>query len=174
MFEGITENLTGALRSFVGRGKLTEANIREGMRHVRQALLEADVNYDVATEFVNKVTEQAVGQEVLQSLRPHEQIYGIVYRELVNLMGPVDHSLNLRRDGIATLMLCGLQGSGKTTTCGKLAKMLLEQGPSRCSSPPTCSDRRPSNSSRRSANRSACRSIPSPPRATRSRSVRTP
>jgi len=128
MFEGITENLTGALRSFVGRGKLTEANIREGMRHVRQALLEADVNYDVATEFVNKVTEQAVGQEVLQSLRPHEQIYGIVYRELVNLMGPVDHSLNLRRDGIATLMLCGLQGSGKTTTCGKLAKMLLEQG----------------------------------------------
>jgi signal recognition particle subunit SRP54 len=128
MFEGITENLSGALSFFRGQIKLTEANIREGMRQVRQALLEADVNYDVAEEFTEKVTQEALGQKVLESLKPHEQILGIVYRELVNLMGPVDSSLHLQRDGITVLMLCGLQGSGKTTTSGKLAKMLLEAG----------------------------------------------
>ncbi len=74
------------------------------------------------------MTEQAVGEQVLKSLRPSEQIVGIVYQELVNLMGPVDHSLQIKRDGISILMMCGLQGSGKTTTCGKLAKMLREQG----------------------------------------------
>ena len=128
MFEGITENLTSALSVFRRTGKLTEANIRDGMRQVRQALLEADVNYEIATEFVKRVTEQAVGDVVLNSLNPSEQIVGIVYQELVNLMGPVDHSLHLRRDGITVIMLCGLQGSGKTTTCGKLANMLKAAG----------------------------------------------
>ncbi len=128
MFEGITESLTNALASLRRGGKLTEANIREGMQKVRQALLEADVHYDVATAFVQRVTEQAVGERVLKSLKPSEQIVGIVYQELVNLMGPVDHSLHLVRDGITILMLCGLQGSGKTTTCGKLARMLQQSG----------------------------------------------
>ncbi|NOX52907.1 MAG: signal recognition particle protein, partial [Planctomycetes bacterium] len=123
MFESITQGIREAL-TFIDRGRLTEANIREGLRQVRRALLEADVNYDVAREFIERVTEQAVGERVLKSLRPSEQIIGIVYQELVRLMGPVDHSLHLRRDGLTILMLCGLQGSGKTTTCGKLARML--------------------------------------------------
>ncbi len=127
MFEGITKSLTDAIGN-IARGKLTESNIREGMRKVRQALLEADVNYDVAQEFTNRVTEQAVGDRVLKSLRPEEQIVGIVYNELVQLMGPVDHSIPLRRGEVTVLMMCGLQGSGKTTTCGKLARMLRDEG----------------------------------------------
>jgi signal recognition particle subunit SRP54 len=127
MFEAITDSIRGAL-SLIDRGRLTEANIRDGLRQVRQALLEADVNYEVAQDFISRVTEQAVGEQVLKSLRPSEQIIGIVYQELVNLMGPVDHSLQIKRDGMSILMMCGLQGSGKTTTCGKLAKMLREQG----------------------------------------------
>lgn len=128
MFEGITSSLNAAL-SVLGRGgKLTEANIREGLIQVRKALLEADVHYDVATKFIQRVTEQAVGERVLKAVRPDQQIIGIVHQELCNLMGPTDHSLHLRRDGLSKIMLCGLQGSGKTTTCGKLAKLLKEQG----------------------------------------------
>jgi signal recognition particle subunit SRP54 len=127
MFESITKNLTDALGN-ITRGRLTESNIREGMAQVRKALLEADVNYDVAKEFCDRVTEQAVGEQVLKSLKPGEQIVGIVYHELINLMGPVDHSLAVRRDDLSVIMMCGLQGSGKTTTCGKLARMLKEQG----------------------------------------------
>lgn len=127
MFESITNNLTTALGN-LARGKLTEGNIRESMAKVRQALLEADVNYDVAANFTKKVTEQAVGEQVLKSLKPAEQIVGIVYNELVNLMGPVDHSLAVRRGELGIIMMCGLQGAGKTTTCGKLARLLKEQG----------------------------------------------
>jgi len=127
MFESITRNLTDAIGS-IARGKLTESNVREGMTKVRQALLEADVNYDVAKSFTQSVTEQAVGERVLKSLRPAEQIVGIVYQELVNLMGPVDHTLAVRRGELTVIMMCGLQGAGKTTTCGKLARMLKEQG----------------------------------------------
>jgi len=127
MFEGITDGLKGAL-SFIERSRLTESNIHEGLGQVRQALLEADVNFDVANDFVSRVTAQAMGEKVLKSIRPSEQIVGIVHQELVELMGPVDPSLPIRRDGLAVVMLCGLQGSGKTTTCGKLARMLKEQG----------------------------------------------
>lgn len=127
MFESITRNLTDAIGT-IARGKLSESNIRDGMNKVRQALLEADVNYDVAREFTQRVTEQAVGERVLKSLRPAEQIVGIVYQELVGLMGPVDHSLAVRRGELTVIMMCGLQGAGKTTTCGKLARMLKEQG----------------------------------------------
>jgi len=127
MFESITNSLTEALGNMT-RGRLSEGNIREGMRKVRQALLEADVNYDVAKNFTDRVTEQAVGEQVLKSLRPEQQIVGIVYQELCNLMGPVDHSIEMRRGETTVLMMCGLQGSGKTTTCGKLARMLKEQG----------------------------------------------
>ena len=127
MFEGITRNLKDAL-SFIERSRLSESNIREGLEQVRQALLEADVNFEVAGDFIQRVTEQAVGDQVLKSIRPSEQIVGIVHQELVELMGPVDASLPLKQDGLTVLMLCGLQGSGKTTTCGKLARMLKEQG----------------------------------------------
>lgn len=127
MFEGITGSLKNAL-SFIRGGRLTESNIREGMTLVRQALLEADVNYDVATDFVARVTERAVGEEVLNSLTPSQQFIGIVHQELAELMGPVDHTLHFSKSGVSVLMMCGLQGSGKTTTCGKLARMLKEQG----------------------------------------------
>ncbi len=127
MLEGITKSLTESLGSMF-RGKLSEGNIREGMLKVRQALLEADVNYDVAKSFCDKVTEEAVGEKVLKSLNPTEQIISVVFQELINLMGPVDHSIEMRRGELTVLMMCGLQGSGKTTTCGKLAKMLKEQG----------------------------------------------
>lgn len=127
MFEGIANGLKSAL-SVLGRGgKLTEANIRDGLALVRKALLEADVHYDVATSFIKRCTEKAVGDAVLKSLRPDQQIIGIVHQELVDLMGPTDHSLHLRKDGVSKIMMCGLQGSGKTTTCGKLARMLKEQ-----------------------------------------------
>src|SRR5579863_6284409 len=126
MFEGITKGLESALSLFRGQGKLTEQNVQEALREVTRALLEADVNYTVAQEFTNRVSEAAVGTQVLKSLDPFKQFVGIVHQELVNLMGPVDHSLHLRRGEVVVLMLCGLQGSGKTTTCGKLARMLHE------------------------------------------------
>lgn len=128
MFDSITNSLKSALSGLGRGGKLTEANVRDGLAEVRKALLEADVNYDVATNFVRRVTEQSLGERVLKSLRPDQQIIGIVHQELVNLMGPTDHSLHLRKDGLSKIMMCGLQGAGKTTTCGKLARMLLEQG----------------------------------------------
>src|SRR6516162_2866779 len=126
MFESITKGLEGALSLFRGQGKLTESNVEEALRAVTQALLEADVNYSVAQQFTERVSEAAIGTQVLKSLNPYQQFVGIVHHELVNLMGPVDHSLHLRRGEVVVLMLCGLQGSGKTTTCGKLARMLRE------------------------------------------------
>ncbi|GAB5444665.1 MAG: signal recognition particle protein [Fuerstiella sp.] len=127
MFEGITEGLTNAFSAFRGSGKITESNIREGMKQVRTALLEADVAFDVAQDFVKRMTEQAVGEEVLKSVRPDQQIVGIVHQGLIDLMSG-DHSLPLKRDGITIIMMCGLQGAGKTTTCGKLATMLKKAG----------------------------------------------
>ncbi len=112
----------------MNRGRLTETSIREGMQTVRQALLEADVNYDVAQNFIERVTERAIGDDVLKSLSPTEQIIGIVNQELIDLMGPVDHSLHYVKGSITILMMCGLQGAGKTTTCGKLAKLLQAEG----------------------------------------------
>jgi len=128
MFESLQENLHSALRTLRGRGKLTETNMREGLNLVQRALLEADVSLPVAKQFMASVAEQAVGERVLKSLDPSQQLVGIVHQELINLMGPVDHSLHLRGD-LTILMLCGLQGSGKTTTCGKLGRMIQQRGP---------------------------------------------
>ncbi len=127
MFESIQSGLSSALRTLAGRGKLSESNMRDGLKLVEQALLEADVSYAVVKEFMKRVTDEAVGEKVLQSLRPEQQVVGIVHRELINLMGPVDHSLHLK-PGTSVLMLCGLQGSGKTTTCGKLGRLIKERG----------------------------------------------
>ena len=127
MFEGISRGLTDALKRLRGRGRLTEANVREGLQQVRTALLEADVNYNVANEFIERVTEKAVGQDVLRTLDPSEQIVQIIYAELVQLMGPVDHRFHFAKDRPTVLMLCGLQGSGKTTTAGKLALLLRDK-----------------------------------------------
>jgi signal recognition particle subunit SRP54 len=121
MFEGITRNLGEALKKLRGRGRLTADNIRDGLREVRRALLEADVNLTVVTDFIAKVEAKAVGQDVLAKIDPSEQIIKIVYEELVALMGPVEHKLPQRGDRPAVIMLCGLQGAGKTTTAAKLA-----------------------------------------------------
>lgn len=127
MFEALQEGLSSAIRTLRGRGKLSEANMREGLRRVQEALLEADVSLPVVKQFVTRVSQQAVGERVLKSLNPTQQLVGIVYQELVALMGPVDHSLHLR-PGVSVLMLCGLQGSGKTTTCAKLGRLIQQRG----------------------------------------------
>ena len=127
MFESIQDGLASAFKTLRGKGKLTEANMRDGLALVQQSLLEADVSIKVVKDFMARVTESAVGEKVLSSLDPSQQVIGIVHQELVDLMGPVDHSLHLQ-PGITVLMLCGLQGSGKTTTCGKLGRMLRERG----------------------------------------------
>ncbi len=128
MFDDIQKRLSGAFGRFRARGLLTEANIEEGLREVRTALLEADVNYNVVQEFMRRVREKAVGAELIKSVRPEQQIVKIVHDEMVDLMGPADPSIRFEKAGLTVLMLCGLQGSGKTTTCGKLARMLGAQG----------------------------------------------
>lgn len=128
MFESIQSGLAEALRSLRGGTKFTLANMQEGMRAVRRALLEADVNVQVADAFIARVERTALGREVLKSLNPSQQIVQVVYEELVRLMGPVDPSIKLRAGRPTILMMCGLQGSGKTTTCGKLARLLKQQG----------------------------------------------
>ncbi len=130
MFESLQEGLSGALKTLRGQGKLSESNMRDGLKLVERSLLEADVVYDVVREFMANVTEEAVGEKVLKALNPSQQVVGIVYEQLVALMGPVDHSLHLKSDGgVTVLMMCGLQGSGKTTTCGKLGRLLKIAGP---------------------------------------------
>src|SRR5262245_36976251 len=128
MFESIQRGLSEALKRLRGRGRLTEANIRDGLQQVRRALLDADVNYTVAQQFIARVTERSLGERVLRTLDPSEQIVGIVYDELVALMGPVDTTIRFAKDRPTVLMLCGLQGQGKTTTAGKLALTLRERG----------------------------------------------
>ena len=128
MFETLQGSLSSAFKTLRGQGKLSEANMRDGLKLIEKSLLEADVSFAVTREFMSRVVELAVGERVLKSLNPSEQVVGIVYQELVNLMGPVDHSLHLLGPADATvLMMCGLQGSGKTTTCGKLGRLLKER-----------------------------------------------
>ncbi|QDS98102.1 signal recognition particle protein [Adhaeretor mobilis] len=129
MFEGLQDGLGSALKTLRGKGKLSESNMRDGLKLVEKSLLEADVSFEVVRTFMSRVTEQAVGEKVLKSLNPDEQVVGIVHQALIDLMGPVDHSLHLKgKDEVTVLMMCGLQGSGKTTTCGKLGRMLKESG----------------------------------------------
>ena len=124
MFETLQDGMRSALKTLRGKGKLTEANMRDGLAIVEQSLLEADVSYEVVRDFMDRVLEKALGRRVLLSLDPSQEVIGIVRDELINILGPVDASLNLRSP-LTVLMLCGLQGSGKTTTCGKLARLLL-------------------------------------------------
>jgi signal recognition particle subunit SRP54 len=127
MFESLQEGLSAALKTLRGKGKLSESNMREGLALVEKALLEADVSYSVVKDFIARVGEEALGEKVLGSLDPSQQVVGIVHQQLIDLMGPVDHSLHLQ-PGVTVLMLCGLQGSGKTTTCGKLGRLINERG----------------------------------------------
>src|SRR3954468_18637685 len=128
MFDDLQKRLASAFRRFRVSGVLTEANMREGLREVRTALLEADVNFNVVQDFMARVNDQAVGTAVIKSIRPEQQIVKIVHDELIELMGPVDPTIRFEKSGPTILMLCGLQGSGKTTTCGKLARLLAQNG----------------------------------------------
>src|SRR6478672_5303086 len=128
MLETLSEKFSGVFRNLSGRGRLSEENIREAMREVRTALLEADVNLKVVKDFIEKVQTKAIGQEVIRSLQPGQLMVKIVYDELVELMGPVDTRIYFVQPPPTVIMMCGLQGSGKTTTCGKLAKLLVGKG----------------------------------------------
>src|SRR5687767_5759318 len=128
MLDTLTDKLSGVFRNLSGRGRISEENIREAMREVRTALLEADVNFKVVKDFTERVVEKAVGQEVIKTLKPGEYMVRIVYEELVQLMGPVDTRIYTVQPPPTVIMMCGLQGSGKTTTCGKLAKFLVGKG----------------------------------------------
>ena len=132
-FEGLSEKLSRAFKRLKNKGKLSEADVKEAMREVRLALLEADVNYKVAKEFTAKVTEpakvteRAVGQDVMESLTPAQMVIKIVNEELTSLMGGENERLEFASKPPTVIMMCGLQGSGKTTHSAKLAKMLREQ-----------------------------------------------
>ena len=127
MFDSLSEGLQGAIKSLGGKGRLTEANMREGLQSVEQSLLEADVSYDVVQRFMGNVTEQALGEKVLLSLDPSQQVIGIVRDELIQILGG-EESEPVLDQPVNIVMLCGLQGSGKTTTTGKLARLLREEG----------------------------------------------
>jgi signal recognition particle subunit SRP54 len=127
-FEGLADKLQNTLKKLRGSGKLSEKDIKDAMREVRMALLEADVNFKVAKDFVNKVTEKAVGQEILESLTPGQQVVKVVNDELTQLMGTTQSKLAFSSKPPTVFMMVGLQGAGKTTHTGKLGLMLKKQG----------------------------------------------
>ena len=127
-FEGLSEKLNNVFKKLKSRGKLTESDVKEAMREVRLALLEADVSYKVVKDFVKSVTERAVGEEVLASLTPAQQVIKIVNEELISLMGNSNARINMASKPPTVIMMCGLQGSGKTTHAAKLAKLLKKEG----------------------------------------------
>jgi signal recognition particle subunit FFH/SRP54 (srp54) len=153
-FEGLSEKLQGALKKMTGRGRLNEQAVKEGMREVRMALLEADVNYAVAKDFIRKVTDRCIGSDVLSSLTPSQQVIKIVQEEMTELMGSTNARLNWSPSVPTIFMLCGLQGAGKTTMCAKLAGYLIKQGKSLCWPPVTSTVPQPSGSCRLSESRS--------------------
>ncbi|MBQ2718929.1 MAG: signal recognition particle protein [Clostridia bacterium] len=128
MFQGLTEKLSAALKRFRSKGKLTEADVREGMREVKLALLEADVNFKVVRDFVKTVTERAVGETVLESLLPAQQIIKIVNEELIRLMGSESPKIEIAAKPPTVILMAGLQGAGKTTHAGKLALHFKKKG----------------------------------------------
>jgi signal recognition particle subunit SRP54 len=128
LFGSLSERLNHIFSKLTKRGKLTELEIKTAMREVRIALLEADVNLKVAKDFINTVSEKAVGQEILQSLNPSQQVVKIVNEELIALMGSTNSKLEVSPKPPTVIMMCGLQGAGKTTLCGKLAVLLKKQG----------------------------------------------
>lgn len=127
-FEGLSEKLGGVFKKLRSRGRLSEADVKEAMREVKMALLEADVSYKVVKEFIANVTERSVGEDVLKSLTPGQQVIKIVNEELIKLMGEANSKINFPNKPPCIIMMCGLQGSGKTTHAAKLAKYFKAQG----------------------------------------------
>ncbi|WP_044337422.1 signal recognition particle protein [Rossellomorea aquimaris] len=126
-FEGLADRLQGTIQKIRGKGKISEADVKEMMREVRLALLEADVNFKVVKQFVKKVSERAVGQEVMKSLTPGQQVIKVVQEELTNLMGGEQSQIAVAKRPPTVIMMVGLQGAGKTTTTGKLANLLRKK-----------------------------------------------
>ncbi len=127
-FEGLSDKLANAFKKLRGKGKLNESDVKEAMREVRMALLEADVNYKVAKDFTSSVTEKCVGERVMESLTPGQMVVKIVNEELTALMGGEHTRLNMASKGPTVILMCGLQGSGKTTHSAKLGKLLKSKG----------------------------------------------
>ncbi|GAE89960.1 signal recognition particle protein [Acetivibrio straminisolvens] len=128
VFEGLSGKLQEAMKKLRGKGRVTEKDVKEMMREIKLALLEADVNFKVVKDFIGKVSERAVGQDVLESLTPGQQVIKIVHEELINLMGSANSKVTFASKPPTIYMMVGLQGSGKTTTTGKLASLLRKQG----------------------------------------------
>ncbi len=128
MFDTLSDRFNDVFRKLRGRGRISEENVREVMRDVRTALLEADVHLEVVKSFTKTVTEQAIGAEIIKTLQPEEVMVKIVHDELIRLMGPVDSRIPWVSGSPTIILMAGLQGSGKTTTCAKLAKYCLDQG----------------------------------------------
>ena len=122
-FEGLSEKLQHIFSKLTNRGKLTEVEVKAAMREIKLVLLEADVNFKVVKSFIQDITDRAVGEEVLKSLTPGQQVVKIVRDELVKILGEKTVGVNFASNPPTIIMMCGLQGSGKTTMCGKLAKM---------------------------------------------------
>lgn len=133
LFASLSERLNHIFSKLTKRGKLTELEIKTAMREVRVALLEADINLKVAKQFIAEVSEKAVGQEILSSLNPAQQVIKIVNEELIALMGSKNAKLEVAPKPPTVIMMCGLQGAGKTTLCGKLAVLLKNRARNRCS-----------------------------------------
>ncbi len=128
MFEALTERFSDTFRRIRGRGRISEENVAEALREVRTALLEADVHVSVVKEFTDAVMKKAIGAEVIKTLHPDQLLVKIVHDELIQLMGPVDPRIPYVTPGPTVILMAGLQGSGKTTTCGKLAKLITARG----------------------------------------------
>ncbi|MBE6700444.1 MAG: signal recognition particle protein [Ruminococcaceae bacterium] len=128
MFQNLSDKISEAFKKFRNKGKLTESDVKEGMREIKLALLEADVNFKVVKAFINKVSERAVGVEVLESLMPAQQIVKIVNEELCAIMGEKHEKLQISPKAPTVVMMCGLQGAGKTTHTAKLAALMKKQG----------------------------------------------
>ncbi len=128
MFDNLSEKLQNAMKALKGKGKLSEKDIDAAMKEVKLSLLEADVNFKVVKNFINKVKERALGHEVMDSLTPGQQVIKIVHEELKDIMGTQEAKINFNSNGITYIMMCGLQGAGKTTTTGKLAYKMKKDG----------------------------------------------
>ena len=126
-FESLSERLGKAFKNITGKGKLSEKNMNDMLREVRMSLLEADVNYGVVKDFIARVKEQALGTEVMTSLNPGQMVVKIVHDEIVALLGSEDAPVNYKSSGITTVMMVGLQGTGKTTASAKIANVMKKK-----------------------------------------------
>ena len=122
-FDSLSERLNKAMRNVAGKGTLTDANMEDMLKEVRLALLEADVNYKIVKDFLNEIREKARGEEVLKSVEPGEQLVKIVHDQIVDLLGNQEAGLNFKEEGMTIIMMVGLQGTGKTTSVAKIAKI---------------------------------------------------